>query len=324
MEKNIASISVFLELGKWDLYSLNRKIQSIYEKNSTYPARANDWANSLLKTPFHFEFRLSPIPNNCIRIRLSSFDCVTFIYNIIALAGAQNIEDYVRRLRDIRYKNANLTSSVSNDPHSGNFFDYACEAFLFQGIDNEMLVDITEDIISHNHLASFNTYLAPMQRPDMFDPNNLQLIEPRYEGRELVTQLIATEKIKYIDKNKLCDGDIILFTRAEISGDTASQPYLVNHCALVHLQPDKISLIHSNKNYWANLQEYTGRTSSNSSVSHVTPEHLGVWYAGEYLGDEYVFDKDGVRYFGYDKYKKRSLEEYSGEFRAIKILRIVG
>src|SRR5215470_14805286 len=79
----IKEIEAQLELGpQWTI----SRVQNLLKTAPDHPnARIEFIAHQFIGTPFIFESNLPIPPKGRIRVRLESFDCITFIYTILAL-----------------------------------------------------------------------------------------------------------------------------------------------------------------------------------------------------------------------------------------------
>jgi len=299
-------------------------IQEINLVEANYSTRCIEWCFRFMGTPCFYESNLPDLNEDQIRVRLESFDCITFLYTVIALAGATNFEDYVRRLRNIRYKDSQFHNIVSNDPVAGNFLDFACEALLFNGHDCGYIDDITEDVVSgQDDLMSIEMELKPCERPQSHDCNS-RVVLPRYQGRKIHTNIIPSNRIDHLGLDRIQDGDIVIFTHGEVSRKGKPQSCLVCHCGFVDINEGKLNFIHATRSFYVD-----GRNLSDEQLlkqkDEIPKEFLGVWHAGEFLGDNFTIRSENETFSGYRKDKLRLLSDYSlSIFSGVKILRLKG
>src|ERR1044072_5631791 len=90
--------SYSLQLDPWNPELLAATISRLRGEHSEPVERASAWCQLLLNTPFECETKLAPLDDNLVRVRFTSFDCITFVYTVVALANAKDFEDFLARL----------------------------------------------------------------------------------------------------------------------------------------------------------------------------------------------------------------------------------
>lgn len=310
-----------LELGSWELRALNVRIERMRREYGTVVERAAAWAKLLRGTPFEYESRLPSLLHlDAMRVRFASFDCITFCYTVIALSGARDFDEFVRRMYALRYV-AKPNFAVSNAIETGNFIDFACEAFLFNA-GRHFLCDMTAAIAQRSQRIEVNMQLRAFARaPDKdADQNN---IYPRYPKRRLRTSIIASECAHSpAISNAILAGDLILFTKGSTGIDGRVRDFFVCHAGIAYRRGRMLGMTHSTPGYYRSAKG-SSRRLPYVRLDRTTDAMLpGVAVSGCYLGDNQIIECDGMRYFGYDLDRARSLAEYAKQnFLGFKILR---
>lgn len=319
-----------MNLGSIDRAELNFLIQKINISNTSLNQRVSAWSKYFLGTKFKLESKLQDLAKDQLRVEIGSMDCITFIYNCIALAGSSDLNSLVNRLYQIRYRNDDDSIFINNDQINGNFFDFAAESLLFNCVDKNIIKDVTAEVAGPENVVPLKMKLKKMIRPVVQDEKH-GLIYPKYPNKNFNTQFIPSECVKKINFSKVLLGDIVLFTRVEIQPNQPNylgeQEFFVSHAAIVDREDGELYMIHATKNFWVDCskKKYCNKPYDEFDVEECDKEYLGVWYAGAYLGDKHRKKKDGLKYFGYDKWKKRSLSHFAESlFSGIKIIRLVG
>lgn len=302
-----------LELGKWEIDSLEALMQRLKAKGTTAGDSVVAWVDSLANTPFRFETRLPPIPVDTMRVRLASFDCITFAYHVLALAGSNSFDNYLRRLYALRYV-PNDEATINNDPYAGNFIDFACEALLINAVQSGMLEDVTSSFVSQVEQVSMT--LHPLSRPALHDPAST-LVVPKYPGLRINTSVILTGQQL---TNTLQEGDLIVFTRGAFDKNGQPQPTFVCHVGFVRKVAGVTSMIHATRHYYrCQKQPLPPVETLVGYPDHYLP---GVVVAGSFLGDDYAIEHNDQKYHGYDWDQPRELLDYATHnFPAFKIFR---
>ena len=309
-----------VDITPWNIQSLNRMITVFNEQYADASNRVSAWSKFFLNTPFRFESAF-PVTEKEVQVRLSTLDCITYVYNVIALSGANNFEDFVERLFAIRYFDEGQGPASTTVSH-GNFFDFACESLLFNCIDKGILTDVTNHIVEQEKLEPVCMELSPVQRPKAHDPEQ-SLVSPKYKGRAINTQIIPSEEIRPTNMPVL-PGDLIVFTKGATDKHGNKNPTFVCHCAFADIiQGQQLGFIHSTKSYYLS-ERYPGPLAVIKTLpGHPDKKLPGVAYGCEYLGDDKIVKMDGVNYHGYHQDHKRTLASYAAEnFYGIKVLRM--
>lgn len=304
-----------LELGRHTSEELDRRLRDMAQARLSPSARAHIWASALLGTPFEYESSLPALSSDTLRVRLASFDCITFVYSVIALASAASFDQYLMRLREIRYK----TTEVANGAKQLELLDFACEALLFNCLDNGILRDVTESIVGENERETYAVSLRPLRRPKKHDPGE-QWVYPRYEGRQLNTSVIPVARLASLDLGAIEDGDVVLFSRGLLTAGGQPAPLFVAHAGFAARFGATLGLIHATGNYTTAGHDTGTRTYLDGQK---LCEVLGVSALCEYMGDHSMMKIGDHTYYGYWADKRRSIADYAlSNFRGVKVLRI--
>ncbi|WP_440857007.1 N-acetylmuramoyl-L-alanine amidase-like domain-containing protein [Pseudomonas syringae] len=303
-----------IQLGSWDITLLEEMLTNQIVSSRTYSNNVSKWLDALTGTPFRFESSI-PVADDAMLINLESFDCITFVYHVLALSGATSVREYIMRLYHLRYINY-PNYAISNDSQYGNFFDYACEALLVNATRENILRDITCDVGLRTEPLSM--ILSPINRPAQHDAKRT-LVFPRYLSNPIETPVIEPQQLEFLDPNIVEDGDLVIFTHG-IKKNNITQPTLVCHAGFVKKVNGIIGLVHATKNYSISEKHH--------NFKHITEKpHCylpGVSIAGEYLGDEKIVMHNGHKYYGYNLDSPRPLADYAKNFFAVKLFRLVG
>jgi hypothetical protein len=310
-----------LELGSWTVDSVSRTITEIRHQHPQAVERSEAWARRLIGTPFCYETRLPAHPRNTIRIRFQTFDCITYVYTVVALAAAKGFDDFVSTLYHIRYA-APHDGTADEEPLSGNFIDFACESLLFNAVESGLLCDITESVGDGLELVPIRMTLQPLRRPALHDPSETT-VYPRYKDRQIDTYVIRSGSLEHLDPSRIASGDVIVFTRG--ATDASGKPHagLVAHAGFALAQGGAIHLLQATRAYYVRSRPSGGKTYA-SIAGHPEKELPGVCIAGEYLGDDASVIHDNAKCYGYDMDMPRTLASYARDnFFGVKFLRPV-
>jgi hypothetical protein len=122
----------------------------------------------------------SPTKPEVFVSRLDGFDCVTYIETVLALAGARNIEDFLVRLRDMRYVNGAV--------NWWSRLHFMTDWSRYQ-VQCGVLVDLTtgEDTIVQTKVLTTVAGLKPKISSYRYFPRNrLKLISPRFIDGDVI------------------------------------------------------------------------------------------------------------------------------------------
>ncbi|WP_373928023.1 N-acetylmuramoyl-L-alanine amidase-like domain-containing protein [Abyssibacter sp.] len=313
------SLACSLELGRWTEEGLSTALLRMQDSEIPPSGRLAYWSWKFVGTPFGYESALQPVGENALRVRLASFDCITFIYNVLALANAENFRSYVQRLYKIRYR-SNDRGLLENNAQYGNFFDFAYESLVLNCINVGFLEDVTEEIVGSANLIYVRMKLKPFSRPA--DRDILQeTIYPRFPEHEIKTSVIPAQRIKQIPANHFKSGDIILFTHGAEDKSGLHKQFFVCHAGVAWVRSGKVLLMHATKNYYTSANRILELRASDCLFGDQRFAQPGVALAGEYLGDQATLTRRGVKYYGYSADKERLMADYAHNFLGIKVLR---
>ena len=305
--ENINGIECLLELGKYNRNTLNNLIEDVFYKYKYPHHRVNFWIEKFVGTPFEFESNLPILPNGVLRVRLSSFDCVTLIYTVIALANSAYFEEFVKNLYNLRYKDT-LKGYINNCPDTGNILDFIYESILINGKEKGYIKDITSDIAGNSKLIEVKVLLERFKRPPLHD-NAETFVSPKINpyAKDI---FISKETIDMIDISLLQDGDIILMTKGPYNDKGEKIPVLITHLGIVKIENNQVYFYHATKHFSLKKDisenNYTGIYYDDEHKK----EQIGVGIAGTFAGIEHNTYYNDILFFGFHQGIKRSLKDY--------------
>ena len=308
-----------LELGGWTEDRVSKILFNMQADEKPAVDRLAYWSEKFVGTPFRYESALPPVGRNTLRVRLASFDCITYVYHVIALAKATSFPSYVQRLYEIRY-NSNSHGLIDNHPRHGNFFDFAYEALVLNCIGSGFLEDITEVIAERGDIVSVNMRLQPFARPLERDARQ-EFVRPRFPEKEVEASVIPFLAIEKIPVESFRSGDIILFTHGSKDRNGVQKQFFVCHAGIVWLEGGEVLLLHATKNYYITRSGNQGLRAADYLFGDRRFAQPGVALAGEYLGDQAILTSCGVQYYGYSADRPRLMADYAHNFLGIKVLR---
>lgn len=269
---------------------------------------------------------MSPIlPENVLRVRLSSMDCITYVYNMLALATAKNFDEYVFNLYKIRYI-SNDNQYINNDPDIGNILDFAEESLLLNAISMGLLSDVTQEIASKEDLIEISVNINRFKRNVIHDKNS-SYVTPRFGERLITETFIAVDCLNNINKSKVKNGDIILLSEGPTTKAGLTSPVMISHLAIAHIENNEIYFYHATRHfYWrpnANNQtppSYTGVFLDKERKKEI----IGTAHAGIFAGEETKTEFNDLIYFGLNQEIKRPLSDFAGRlFKGVKFMRVL-
>lgn len=322
MLRTVNGINCAIDLGRYSVASLTSLVSR--SAGQTAGERVYAIAQSFIGTPFQYETRLPLIGDNTVRVCLSSFDCVTFVYHVLALARSRTFPEYIDRLIELRYVDTE-PRRISNDPSAGTIFDFACEALFEQAIRKRILSDVTDEIASPVKLLNISVTLAAIKRPKEHDATE-QLVIPRFGERLISGNFIRSQHLERIRLDRVLPGDIIVFTLGAVNRDGSPRHLLIRHVAIALPTASDVHFIHATKDfYWRPDNSNRQNTISTGLFLNNDPrcELIGVGVAGAFAGDDRTLNIEGNNYFAYHHSRPRSLSEYArSNFIGVKFLRL--
>lgn len=269
------------------------------------PGKRVAWmAERLLHTPFEYESRLPIPPRNHMRLRLASFDCMTFVYTVIALAAATGLQDAITRLRSLRYRE----EPIDSDPESGNIFDFAEESLLVNAVALKYVADVTMELGGHDGTEDITTSLASTARPFGQDPQR-RLATPKLGNAPLRVRSLHTPLLARLVAPWIEDGDIVLLRRARTPSSV-----LVHHLVIASVREDGTTgFIHATRNFRCYPAPDPARAPSHTGIFYDperTREQMGVSLGTKHAGDHASFERDTLPYHGYTA-APRALSDYA-------------
>ncbi len=184
--------------------------------------------------------QLQPIEEEVLVVNLKTFDCVTFVENMIALAQTRrslrpNFEDYKKNLTQVRYRNG----VIDYDSRLHYFSDW-----LFENEKRGILKNITKEIGGEAYPK--NVFYMSLKKDTLYgnmaDPSTfaaMQIIENTISKRAKF--FIPKEHITDIE-NKIQDGDIIAVTNRLDGMDIA-------HTGFAFWKNGRVYMIHASSQF---------------------------------------------------------------------------
>ncbi len=169
------------------------------------------------RTPYECDEDLPSLPDYVLRVRLSSFDCASFVYSVVALCGAGTFEDFVHNLRCIRYAPGSL-GPKTYIRFTSNGVRQMSEHQLAREVTREIAPD---SLLRIRHVPALGMLSGRELFKEAGDPNI---------GQPASIAYIPSDKVEQID-SELADGDIVLLISAKPAEE---YPDLVAHCGIVH------------------------------------------------------------------------------------------
>lgn len=256
-------------------------------------------AKSFIGTPSFYESSLKNLPKDSMRVRFCSFDCVTFIYTLLALCNINTFSEFADKLYTIRYV-TNKNKLVDNHEITGNFFHFVCDSLLINAVRRQYIKNITHHVIDKEHLTKICVFLKAFRRDKKFDSDSI-LIKPEFGERFVTEEFIKSDQIDKIKLDQVNSGDLILFTRGEHLLNGTKPNVLIGHLAIVMKEKNKLYLIHVTRNsYWkpdATLENPQKMSTGIYYENDPRKEQIGVGYATQpmdikdplLMGDEKIF-----------------------------------
>jgi hypothetical protein len=310
-----------LQLGRWNVATINEMILTARAVCPTASERCMFWATRFYGTPFFFESNLAECQKQ-VRIRWETFDCITYIYTVIALADATDFDDFITRLVTLRY--IETDEPVASDPPGLAMLHFTEEALLERAVAAGFVRDVTQEVATAP-LKKVSVRLQGLKRPKSYDSNEAE-VRPFFGERSIHREVISSIDIPEHGSGRFRPGDIILFTKGDRPlHDGRQNPLLINHAGFCHVENDGLHLLHSTRSFAWN--EHAG--------PHVLPRHtglylggdirkelVGVGFAGQVPPNEIKTKIGQLNYHGYDQSVKRSLRDYASNlFDGILVLR---
>jgi hypothetical protein len=316
-----STIPHVLQLGRWSVPAIDEMIRTARAICPTASERCMFWATRFHGTPFFFESNLPECPGQ-VRIRWETFDCITYIYTVIALADATDFDDFVKRLITLRYIESE--ESGPSDPPGLSMLHFTEEALLERAVEAGYVRDVTQEVAT-GPLKTVSARLTAFRRPKSYDSNETE-VKPLFGERSIQREFIPSGDIPEYGNGRFRPGDIILFTKGDRPlHDGRENPLLINHAGFCHVENDRLHLLHSTRSFAWNehagpyaLPGHTGLYLDGD----IRKELIGVGFAGQVPADEIKTKIGPLTYYGYDQSVKRSLRDYASNlFDGVMVLR---
>lgn len=300
---------VKLELGKWTPGSIEA-VQAEFVARGLRPGeRVAEWTRRLVGTRFAYESHGLRLRTDELLARLESFDCITLVYSVIALASSSSFFGYIKNLSCLRYRNF-PAEPVSNRRIAGTFLDFACEALLVNSYSQMMLEDVTARVASDDAFGEVTVRRRPLRRAALNDPTE-SIVYPRFQGCATRTQVVWTGAGEFFRAQEVEDGDVVLLS-STLGPDGSGS--IVTHAGIAMRIAGVLSLVHSSRHYVV-------RATAHPCEGDLW--HPGVFHLCEFMGESSLRVINGVKYYGYDARHVRPLRDYAREnFAAMKVLRL--
>lgn len=320
----INEIPCQLELGKWSVDQINCLLEEAWQYSADSGDRILFIAKKFFSTPFIFDAKLTIAKDGLLKIRFESFDCQTFVQNMVALCKSRTFEEFVQNLYEIEYIYSE-TKAINNHPETGNRFIFGCESLLINATNKGYLTEITEGVIDKSLLTALSIDIKAIQRPPIYDPLTL-FMTPKYGEKRRTEYFIGKENFDRIDFSQLKSGDIALLSKGEECSKGIKQGIFIRHFVFLEKENDKIFFIHASKDFaWKPNATRTSKplhTGIYFDLAH-KKEHLGVSYGAKYAGDELITHFKGIDYYAYNPETKREFNEYfKANFWGVKFIRL--
>ncbi len=306
--------------------ALDREIRAAAAERNGDGVPVARWVRRFRGADFRAEPNLPPISPDHVRVELGCFDCITATYNLMALAGAADFEDYLRRLFLIRYDTVHPASAEARSGRIGPLFlDFACEAVVYNATALGFARDITGDVVAPELLREIDMELLPVTRRPEFD-TALREVVPRFAGRRFRERYLPKAAVDALAPGALRRGDLLLFTRGPVN--RAGKPYghFVSHAAFAWPSGDTLNMVHTNANFfWC-----PERTSNEDPYYHgtlldgdVRRQMIGFDVCGTNVGDALAVRVNGIAHYAYDQRRPMSVGDYvRNYFYGIMVFRL--
>ena len=315
--ERIGGIPCQLDMGIWTRSSIDELFRSA--EGLSGAKRVHHFATAFLRTPFQFESRRPlPLPGR-LPIRLGAFDCITYVYTVLAMATARDFEDVARTLYSIRYADTG-TGQIDSHPETGNIFDFAEESILVNAVERGLLRDVTESVAAGCYVEVVRRELVPIQRAHALDPMELWAT-PKLGSRPIEGRFISSEDLAKLDlATVLQSGDLVLLSRA-----VPNTSHVIDHVGFAEVDGTASYLLQATRHFACHASSMIGLSGTFTNVFYDAEhrfEQIGVGVTGPFAGDHLTFERDGLPFFGYIAGARRTLVDYvNSNFKLVSILR---
>jgi Protein of unknown function (DUF1460) len=303
-------LPVQIDTWRWTADELNDLLAVSHSVCADASARCAFWAMRLYGTPFIFESTIAPIPRT-VAVRLSSFDCITFLYAVIALANARSVPEFLEVYARLRY--SPIAPAGPADPVGFGLLHFAEEALLELAVKAGYLRDITGDV-ALTSTREVSVLLGPVQRPKGHDPDEL-VVTPAFGQRIMKQDMILPAEIPAKAEGKIRSGDIVFFTKSKPDrAPVEVGSLLINHGGVCIVEDNLIYFIHSTRSFaWREdaMPHDPPRHTGIYLNGDIRRELIGVGFAGEPVADELKVKVGHLTYHGYDQSRKRLVRDYA-------------
>lgn len=202
--------------------------------------------------PYSREMKMSPLPPGIIRVDLSSFDCVSFVYFLTSLYCATNMDAFLWALKSIKYRN----SCVSSD-NQIHFINNS----MARTLEANIAVDITDKLVSPSAMRTRTVERLgvkgdgkPAYRvhtvPEFFQGNGHLISGDTNLGETVSIRYIHHSAVSEIEPLLKC-GDMLFMISAHNPEYT---PLLFTHMGFAYRfedSLDKTFLLHCSATEWS-------------------------------------------------------------------------
>lgn len=308
-------MKVRLDLGEWPVSRVNALLKEASKLEDPNERMAFIML-SFRGTPFVYESESTVQPERGeILVKLSSFDCITFIYYMTALHQSKNFDEFVHNLAAIRYRDVEALG-IDSDHYLGNIYDYTENALIENAmVERGMFEDMTDQIldqvgvnpyISERTLATTNTEArvgGHMVRPKNAS-NSL--------SQDFTMDFIPAESVEQAE-SLIKTGDVIVFAKEKRTKEELKQGHIelgIGHGAIAIKGSDLPQDLREKNNIPPDSSRiYFVHSSLTNAVNGTL---TGIDFAGTRLGPQ-----------NYDSAQPRLLTDYCqwSKFKGVAILR---
>lgn len=296
-----------LELGKWSVEAVNNMLKERRKLKNAGQA-LKYVACQFIDTPFRYESELKTLAGGTLRVRLKSFDCITFGHYMVALAISNDFDQFINNLVRLRYKDPEVLG-VNSDPAKGNILDFTYNIYLENAVKRGIVKNVTDKILARRGLPAgrFTRVLRPLERKVELGGG---LVVPKFGTRSISISYIKTEDVDKVMKY-IKTGNIILFVQP---AESNRPPTIFGHGAIAIEGRDLPEQLR--KNIGISNQDKGIYFIHATSARDTRQRIIGVNIAGQQTYPDSLI---------YDSSKPRTLADYciGVEWRGIVVLELI-
>ncbi len=308
-------LKVRLDLGEWPVSRVNALLKEA-SKLEDPNERMTFIMLSFRGTPFVYESESTVQPERDeILVKLSSFDCITFIYYMTALHQSKNFDEFVRNLAAIRYRDVE-SLGIDSDHYSGNIYDYTENALIENAlVERGMFEDMTDQILGQ---VGVNPYISERTLATTKTEARVggHMVRPKNASNSLsqdfTMNFIPAESVEQAE-SLIKTGDVIVFAKEKRTKEELEQGHIelgIGHGAIAVKGSDLPQDLREKNNIPSDSSRiYFVHSSLTNAVNDTL---TGIDFAGTRLGPQ-----------NYDSAQPRLLTDYCqwSKFKGIAILR---